>query len=95
MKFKRRPLGGNVSAYRRIGVCKASSTSSRPPSHYRRVEKQSPSPDADTLPQLAAHFERNDGTIICETVHECTKLENGYYFRPDALTRQKTRFGNR
>jgi hypothetical protein len=24
---------------------------------------------ADTLPQPAAHFERNDITIICETVH--------------------------
>jgi hypothetical protein len=27
------------------------------------------SPDADPLPQPAAHFERNDITIICETVH--------------------------
>jgi plasmid stabilization system protein ParE len=24
---------------------------------------------ADTIPQPAAHFERNDVTIICETVH--------------------------
>jgi hypothetical protein len=27
------------------------------------------SPDADPLPQPAAHFERNDTTIICERVH--------------------------
>src|ERR1700692_145956 len=30
-----------VSVCRRVGVCKASSTPSRPPDHYSRVEKQS------------------------------------------------------
>ena len=39
------PAGGT---YRRVGVCKASSTSSGPPGRYCRVEKQSYSPDADT-----------------------------------------------
>jgi hypothetical protein len=52
-----------VSACRRVGVSKASSTSSRPPEHYGCVEKQSTFarrsadpflPLADTLPQLSA-----------------------------------------
>jgi hypothetical protein len=70
-------MGRRGGTYRRVGVCKASSASWRPPGHYRRVEKQSYSPDAvtpirrraDTLPQPAAHFERNDITIIREMVH--------------------------
>ena len=64
-----------VSAYRRVGVCKASSTPSRPPDHYSDVEK-AVFPDADTPIRRSAdtfpppaHFERNDITIICETVH--------------------------
>src|SRR5271166_5456865 len=69
---------GNVSVCRRVGVCKASSTLSRPPDHYSRVEKQSyfprrryaNTPTRRHAPQSAAHFERNDVTIICETVHE-------------------------
>jgi hypothetical protein len=35
-----RLISGSEETYRRVGVCKASSTSSRPPGHYRRVEKQ-------------------------------------------------------
>jgi hypothetical protein len=67
-----------VSAYRCVGVCKASSTPSRPPGIIAVPKSSLTSPDADTptrrpadtLPQPAAHFERNDITIICETVHK-------------------------
>jgi hypothetical protein len=76
---ERPPARGNVSAYRCVGV------SAFAKHHQLRrdllviiaVSKSSiTSPDADTpirrpadtLP-LAAHFERNDITIICETVH--------------------------
>jgi hypothetical protein len=65
-----------VWACGRVGVCKESSASWRLPGQYSHVQKQFYSPDAvtptrryaDTLPQPTAHFERNDITIICETV---------------------------
>src|SRR5580704_15522024 len=78
-----RPRGKRigVSAYRRIGVSAFAKHH-----QLRRdlliiiaVSKNSlTSPDADTpirrpadtLPQPAAHFERNDVIIICETVHQ-------------------------
>ena len=58
-----------VSARRRL---QQSSTLSRSPDHCSRVEKQSYFARrryADPLPQPAAHFERNDVTIIREAVH--------------------------
>src|SRR5271165_1848228 len=39
MQRGRKRVGG--LAYRRVGVCKASSTSLRPPGHYSRAEKHS------------------------------------------------------
>ena len=65
--FKMRWLGKRIG----VSVCRRlqrSSTLSRPPDHYSRVEKQSyfaRRQYADTLAQPAAHFERNDVTIIC------------------------------
>jgi hypothetical protein len=58
-------IGG--SAYGRVGVCKESSGSCKPPGQYSHVEKQSYSPDAvtpirrpaDTFPLPPAHFQRN------------------------------------
>jgi hypothetical protein len=66
-----------VSAYRCVGVCKASSTPSRPliivaVSKITLTSAGADTPTrrpADTIPQPTAHFERNDITIICETVH--------------------------
>jgi hypothetical protein len=53
--------------YRRVGVSKRQKQSSQTP---RRPDAQTPiRQHADTLPQPAAHFERNDVTIICEAVH--------------------------
>jgi len=96
MKFKRRPFGGNVSAYRCIGV---SAFAKR---HQLRrdllvttgVSKSSLLPQtpirgpADTLPQPATRFERNDVTIICETVHECTNLKMDIILGLGAPTRK-------
>jgi hypothetical protein len=66
-----------VSAYRCVGVCKASSTPSRPLINVTVSKITLTSADADTptrrpadtIPQPTAHFERNDITIKCETVH--------------------------
>jgi len=49
-----------------IAVSKSSLTSPDADTPTRRP--------ADTLPQPAAHFERNDVTIVCETVHQNTKI---------------------
>jgi hypothetical protein len=81
MKMGRR-LGERIgeSASRRVGVCKASSTSSRPPDYCSRVEKQSYfrrrryadtpiRPPADTPPQPTAHFDRNNVPAISGTGH--------------------------
>ena len=61
---------GNVSACRRVGVCSNHQlcrdlliiVAGRKTVLLRRR-------DADPLPQPAAHFERNDVTIIREAVH--------------------------
>jgi hypothetical protein len=58
--------------YRRFGVSAFAKHHQlrRDPLPIIAVSENSPaSPDADPLPQPAAHFERNDITIICETVH--------------------------
>jgi hypothetical protein len=77
-----RPGGGNVSAYRCVGVSAFAKHHqlSRDLLIIIVVSKavllpQTPiSRPADTLPRPTAHFERNDITIICETVHEPAKI---------------------
>jgi hypothetical protein len=68
--------------------------------YYSRAEKQSYFPGrryantptrrpADTLPQPAAHFERNDITIICETVHKM--MVSLWPTRQDSILLEKAR----
>jgi hypothetical protein len=72
---------GNVSAYRRVGVCKASSTSSRPPGDYRliplackEVEDENDDEDESDWGSGGRELRPNIAGIVCIKAIDSLKL---------------------